>query len=88
MSISDTIITLLNFYFIIIILRCFLTWFPNVDWDKQPLKGLRAITDPYLNVFRAIIPTAGGIDFSPIVALIVIQVIQQITYNFLKPMGM
>ena len=77
MNLSYTVNTLLNFYFIIIILRCFLTWIPNLDWFSQPLKTIAAITDPFLNLFRRIIPSVGGLDFSPIVALIVLQIIQQ-----------
>lgn len=87
MNLSYTINTLLNFYFFIIIFRCFLTWIPNIDWEKQPLKGIRLITDPFLEIFRRIIPSAGGLDFSPIVALIVLQIIQQILVASLRSMG-
>jgi YggT family protein len=34
---------------------------------------LSPITDPYLNLFRSIIPPMGGIDFSPILAILVLQ---------------
>ncbi|MER3588393.1 MAG: hypothetical protein C4322_09720, partial [Mastigocladus sp. ERB_26_1] len=33
------------------------------------------ITDPYLNIFRNIIPPLGGIDFSPILAFLVLNII-------------
>ena len=32
------------------------------------------ICDPYLNLFRGIIPPVGGIDFSPILAFVVLNV--------------
>ena len=88
MNLSYTIDTLFTFYFIVIIFRCFLTWIPNLEWEKQPLKGLCAITDPFLTIFRRIIPSAGGLDFSPIVALIVLQIIQQILVSGLRNMGL
>lgn len=67
-----------NLYFFLIILRIFLTWIPNVQWDNQPWKTIREITDIYLNLFRRIIPPFNGLDFSPIVALIVLQIVQQV----------
>ena len=67
-----------NLYFFLIILRIFLTWIPNIQWENQPWKTIREITDIYLNLFRRVIPPFNGLDFSPIVALIVLQIVQQI----------
>ncbi len=39
---------------------------------------LRDICEPFLRVFRRIIPTFGGIDFSPILAIITLQVINSV----------
>lgn len=78
MSIARIINTLFEFYFILIILRIFLTWIPTIDWNQQPIKFVREITDAYLDVFRRIIPPVGMIDFSPIVAIIVLQIIQAV----------
>lgn len=64
------------FYYLLIILRIFLTWIPNIDWHQQPIKSIREVTDMYLDIFRRLIPPAGGLDFSPIIALIALQVIQ------------
>ena len=64
------------FYFILIILRIFLTWIPSIDWYQQPFRALREVTDMYLNIFRRFIPPIGGLDFSPIIAIIVLQILQ------------
>ena len=66
------------FYSILILIRIFLTWIPTLDWDAQPIKTLRQITDVYLDLFRSFIPPIGGLDFSPIVALLVLQILQSI----------
>jgi len=66
------------FFYILIILRIFLTWIPTIDWNQQPIKSVREVTDMYLDVFRRFIPPIGGLDFSPIIALIALQVIQSI----------
>ena len=66
---------LVNLYLFLIILRIFLTWIPSVNWENQPWHTLRAIVDPYLGIFRMIIPPIGGLDFSPIVAILVLQLL-------------
>lgn len=71
------------FYFLLIILRIFLTWIPNIDWQQQPTKFIREVTDMYLNIFRRFIPPIGGLDFSPIIAIIVLQIIQVLVVNVL-----
>lgn len=65
-------------FYVIILLRIFLSWIPNIRWEKQPWYTIRNIADAYLNLFRRFIPPYGGLDFSPIVALIVLQIIQQV----------
>lgn len=80
---------LFYFYYIILILRIFLTWIPNIDWENQPYRILRAITDPFLNIFRNIIPPIGGVlDVSPIVAFIVLQILQGIIVGQLFRLGL
>lgn len=72
-----------NFYFILIILRIFLTWIPTIDWNQQPIKSVREVTDLYLDIFRKFIPPFGGLDFSPIIAIIVLQIIQSLIVSVL-----
>lgn len=74
---------LFYFYGLLILIRIFLTWIPTIDWDAQPMKALRTITDVYLDLFRKIIPPFGGLDFSPIIAIIVLQILQVIITSFI-----
>lgn len=77
-SIAETVITsglsnTLNLYQSALIVRLILTWFP------QPpaflVNPLSTICDPYLNLFRGIIPPLGGtLDLSPILAFVVLDV--------------
>lgn len=74
MSISSLVSALLNFYFLLIVIRCFLTFFQNIDMQSQPFKFIATIVDPYLNIFRGIIPPIGGmLDISPIIAILLLQ---------------
>lgn len=72
------------FFYLLIILRIFLTWIPNIDWYQQPLKSIREVTDMYLDIFRKFIPPIGGLDFSPIIALIALQIIQVLVVNIVS----
>lgn len=70
---TSTLLTFLSIYSTLLIIRILLTWFPTIDWYSQPFAALSQITDPYLNIFRSVIPPLGGIDISPILAILVLQ---------------
>ncbi|MDE3133470.1 MAG: YggT family protein [Acidobacteriota bacterium] len=42
---------------------------------------LRDVCEPFLRIFRRLLPSMGGIDLSPIIALIVLGVIRTIVVN-------
>ena len=77
-KINYFISTLIYFYSILIVLRIFMSWLPSINWEKQPVKFVRIITDAYLDIFRRFIPPFGGLDFSPIVALLFLNVLQML----------
>lgn len=88
-SISRLVSLLFYFYYILIIIRIFLTWIPNIDWDQQPFQWVRSVTDPFLNIFRGIIPPIGGmLDISPIVAILLLQILQGVVCGFLSGLGL
>ena len=87
--ISRTVSLLFYFYYLLIIIRIFLSWIPNIDWLSQPFASLRSITDPFLNIFRGIIPPIGGmLDISPIVAIILLQILQGFVVGTLSKLGL
>jgi len=47
------------------------------------LNFLRDVSEPYLRLFRRIIPTVGMIDFSPMVALIVLGILRTVITNLI-----
>jgi YggT family protein len=71
--IAQSLAIFLNIYFVLLLIRILLSWFPNVSWYNPPFSTLSQLTDPYLNIFRSIIPPLGGIDFSPILAILLLQ---------------
>jgi len=70
------LIQTVKIYLVVLLVRVLLSWFPNLDWSNPILSGVSAITDPYLNAFRGLIPPLGGIDLSAIVAFLALQLLQ------------
>ncbi len=81
-----TLLTFIQIYNVLLIIRVLLTWFPTISWYDQPFAALSQITDPYLNLFRSIIPPLGGMDFSPLLALLVLQLLGSVLAS-LAPHG-
>ncbi len=72
---TNTLSTFITIYTGLLFVRILLTWFPNISFYDQPFATLAQLTDPYLNLFRSIIPPLGGMDFSPMLAIIVLQLL-------------
>ena len=62
-------------YSFLLLIRVLLTWFPGIDWNNGVLSALSSLTDPYLNIFRGVIPPIGGFDISSILAFLLLNVI-------------
>jgi YggT family protein len=71
-----TISRFVSIYLVLLFVRILLTWFPQVDFYNPPFSILAQLTDPYLNIFRRIIPPLGGLDISAILAILALQVVQ------------
>ncbi len=62
-------------YTFALIIYIFMSWFPGAR-ESAFGEVLTKICEPYLEVFRKFIPPLGMIDFSPIVAIIVLRFAQ------------
>lgn len=72
-SIASGLAKWLDIYSGILMIRVLLTWFPNTPWDRQPLSAIRDLTDPFLSLFRAIVPPVfKSVDISPLLAFAVL----------------
>jgi uncharacterized protein YggT (Ycf19 family) len=63
---------------LVITARILLSWFPQAQ-GIGVLQPVYAITDPYLNLFRGIIPPVFGLDLSPILAFVLLNVLTSAT---------
>ncbi len=76
---------LIAIYSYLLLARVALSWF-RVNYYNPWVRLLLRITDPFLEPFRALIPPMGGIDFSPIVAFLVLNLIRSLLIRFLLGM--
>ncbi|BAZ91098.1 YggT family protein [Cylindrospermopsis raciborskii LB2897] len=77
----QTLASFVEIYSYVLIVRVLLTWFPQINWYNQPFAALSQVSDPYLNLFRNIIPSLGGIDISPILAFLVLNIVSSLLEN-------
>jgi YggT family protein len=82
---------LFTVYIILIFIRILLTWIPRLPYNqivRSTVEFVAEVTDPYLNVFRRIIPPIGaggvGIDLSPILAMIVLFIVQSLVVGAIQ----
>jgi YggT family protein len=53
------------------------SWF-DLPQDHQIVSVLRRLTEPLLGPLRRILPSAGGLDFSPLVLLLGLRLIRSL----------
>ena len=57
---------------------------PYSRWSSAVLGFLRDVTEPYLSLFRRFIPPIGPVDVSPIVAILVLQIVGGIIIDLIR----
>jgi len=58
--------------------RILLSWFPQAQ-SFEFLAPLYTVTDPFLNTFRGLVPSIGGIDLSPLLGFFLLNALTQAT---------
>ncbi len=64
--------------------RVIISWLP-ISSENPIVVVLYQVTEPILGPIRAVLPRLGMLDFSPIVAILLIVVIQNILLRLLSP---
>jgi YggT family protein len=90
-EIADYVSALFLVYLILIFVRVLLSWVPRMPYNpylRAVVRFVEETTDPYLNLFRRVIPPLGGrgfaLDLSPIIAIIVLLIVQAIVVNLIR----
>ncbi|MCC5832185.1 MAG: YggT family protein [Chlamydiales bacterium] len=70
-------------YTFMLLTRVIGSWFPRFAQSRF-MQFIAFYTDPYLNIFRRIIPPLGMLDISPMVAFFALQMIQGVLFTMLR----
>ena len=62
-----------SFYIMLIFVYTIMTWFPLNGFAFDLFRVLGSLCEPYIGVFRRLLPSFGGLDFSPWAAILAIQ---------------
>jgi YggT family protein len=74
-SILNALVTFLKIYTILLTVRVYLTWFPNLNLFHRPWSILGTATNPYLRLFRGLVPNVLGFDLSPVLGFLFISAV-------------
>jgi uncharacterized protein YggT (Ycf19 family) len=72
-------------YWLVILAYIITSWvrLPYSTWMNRIQRFLYDVSEPYIRLFRRILPRMGPLDLSPMVALIVLAVIDRVVNNIL-----
>jgi YggT family protein len=54
---------------------------PFSRWSDMILNFLRDVCEPYLRIFRKVIPPIGMFDFTPMIAILVLYILDRVVVN-------
>ncbi len=76
--IASIVFRVIDFYTWLIIAYVLMSWFPISGVFQEIYNVIASVVEPYLGIFRRIIPPMGALDISPIVAILVLNVVAQV----------
>jgi len=90
-DVADYVDALFLVYIVLIFIRILLSWIPRMPYHpvlRSVVDFVHQVTDPYLNVFRRVLPPVGGggfaLDLSPILALFLLYIMRGIVVGAIK----
>ena len=75
----DILVRLLS---LAILARVLLSWIP-IDRNGRFAEIILQITEPVVGPIRKVLPTLGGLDFSPMIAMILLEMVRTVVINLL-----
>ncbi|HEY9840179.1 MAG TPA: YggT family protein [Candidatus Obscuribacterales bacterium] len=80
--VQTLIFALHRLIWVLLLARCVVSFIPNLDSRNPIVAFIFTVTDPILAPFKAILPTTRiGIDFSPILALFVLDIVFRLLFS-------
>lgn len=76
----DVVYRLLN---LLIIIRVIVSWIPGVGIDHPAVRVVYQLTSPILDPIRRLMPATGGLDLSPLVAIMLLYLVRNLLVGIL-----
>lgn len=90
-DVADYVSALFLVYIVLIFINVLISWVPRMPynrWLRGFLDFVTETTNPYLNLFRRILPPVGGggfaLDLSPIIGVILLFVLQGLVVGLIQ----
>lgn len=83
MSLGALIEAIGTFLYLAIFARVILSWFPGASATNPLVRFVFTVTEPVLIPIRRVLPRTGMFDLSPMIAIILIVVIQRVLVSAL-----
>ena len=77
-ALFEVYILLILIYILLNLLFSFGLRLPYSRWSDAILGFLRDVCEPYLKLFRRLIPPIGGLDLTPMIAILLLVVLDRI----------
>jgi YggT family protein len=90
-EIADYVDAVFIVYMILIFARILMSWIPRMPYNvylRAVVTFIEQTVDPYLNLFRRVLPPLGGrsfaLDLSPIIAIFVLLIVRGIVVGLIR----
>ncbi|MEX0620218.1 MAG: YggT family protein [Solirubrobacterales bacterium] len=90
-DVASFVSALFTVYIVLIFVRILVSWVPRLPQNATLLAVVnfsRQTTDPYLNIFRRVLPPVGGgglaLDLSPMIGLILLLIGQAVIVGMIS----
>jgi YggT family protein len=90
-DVADYVAALFLVYIILILLNILISWIPRMPYHpalRAVLDFITETTNPFLNLFRRVLPPIGGggfaLDLSPMLALIVLFIARALVVGLIE----
>lgn len=74
---------LFQLLYVLLITRVVLSWVPGVNYSHPVVHFIYRVTSPVLDPIRRVVPPVGGLDLSPLVAVLLLGLLQQVVMEIL-----
>ena len=78
MDLLQLLAAAVRIYTFLVVGRALFSWLPPSYRQNDAYGFLRMVTDPVLRPFQRILPPTAGIDFSPILAIVALEVLRRL----------